>query len=357
MTPASEPAGRLRPVSSLPPVRPPLRVAWEQELGDAGRAVPPATGGEVVVGRGAGTVAAFSTVDGRPLWRVDFGAAPDESVLVGTGEAVVAAAADGDAVEVAALAWATGERRWHSRLPGEPVAAGLGATATAVRVLTGGAGQRLLHELDPRTGRPHRSVPVPPTCERLLARPAHTLLGARDLVGDDAGLYRLAADAQTPVRLDPAGVWSLHRGAVVDVASVGDYGSDDRYLLALDPGSGEPRWRRDALTELVAVDGAEVACMESGPGADEQVLVLRAASDGDEIWRAEPQEFLFSSQVFFTGAAVGVVDIDGIWFADRVTGRELGRVPLEGLESPGLCVQPAGLVFRQAAGLSCLRQE
>jgi hypothetical protein len=355
----SEPqsGGRPQLASTLPPVRPPLRLAWQQRVGDMAPSVPPVAEGEIVVGRGGGTIGAYRALDGEPLWRVDVGSAEDDTVLGRSDEGVVAAYAETDGTSaVTALDCGTGERRWTAHLPGGPMKQGLSTAATAIRVLTTDAAQVLLHDLDPRTGRLRSSIPVPPTCERVLARERHTLLGARDLLGDAGGLYRLLDGAQTPDRIDRAGVWSLDRGAVADVASVGNYGSEDRYVLAVDPDSGEPRWRCDAVTGLVAVDGNDVACMEEGEG-DEQVLVLRDAHSGDELWRAAPEEFLYAGHMFFTGDAVGVVDLDGAWFADRATGRKLGRTPLEHLGSGGVCVRPPGLVFDHRDGLVCLRAE
>lgn len=148
------------------------------------------------------------------------------------------------------------------------------------------------------------------------------------------------------------GVWSLHRGRVVDLASVRDYDSHDPYVVALHPGSGKLRWQRPVLEELVAIDGVEVACMEQA--GDEQTVLLCDAASGSEIWRNGPHDFFCAGEVFFTAHAVGVVEVMALWLADRVTGATLGRVTLDDLNGAVICATPAGVFVGMDHGIARL---
>jgi outer membrane protein assembly factor BamB len=195
---------------------------------------------------------------------------------------------------------------------------------------------------------------VPPGCTALLARAGHTLVGARFPLAEDSGLYRLDTATGDLAQLLSDNVWSLHRGDVADLVSCGTYGSpESAFVLALDPRSGEPLWRQPAMTELVAVDGPDVACAENTGGV--QQVVLRDAATGAEIWRTEPRDLEYAGLVFFTGDAVGVVEDDGLWFTDRATGADLGVVDVEDMWTSALTVTPAGIVLALGDGLGLLR--
>jgi outer membrane protein assembly factor BamB len=329
-------------------------IAWRQELGDADVVLPPVAHAEFVAARSGRTVGAFRVRDGELLWRTEVGSYEDEGILVATDQALVVVTADENEARIMALNWASGRDLWTAAVPGVPARRAASSDGTDVQLLTATGSTTFVHDLDSGTGEVRWSAEVPPSCTVVLARDRQTLLGSRDLLGDGSGLYRLSTDSLGIERLLSNDVWSLHRGDVVDIASVGDYGSEDRFIIALDPVSGEPGWRQPAMTELVAVDGGEVACMEEA--GSEQLVVLRDALSGNELWRAEPQDFFCAGMMFFTGDAVGVADVMGVWFADRTTGADLGRVSID-MSATAVCMTPAGIVLALGHGLACLRPE
>jgi outer membrane protein assembly factor BamB len=310
--------------------------------------------GELVAARSGRYVGVVRVHDGELLWRVEVGGADDEGALVATDQALVVVTTGDRTANVTARDWLSGSRLWSTAAPGAP--AGRAARSAAdVQLLTATDSETLLHSLDPATGEVRWVRQVPPSCTIVLARERHTLLGSRELLGEGSGLYRLTTATGEITRLLSDAVWSLHRGDVVDVASTGSYTSpEDAFVLALEPGSGEAGWRQPARRELVDVDGAEVACVEEVDG--EHVVVLRDAASGSEIWRSEPRDLDFAGLVFFTGDAVGVVDIEGLWFADRTTGEDLGVVDIDDMTAAALCVTPAGIVLGLGNGLGHLRQ-
>lgn len=355
MTSAVPPQDRGPLTSTLPPARPPLVIAWRRDLGDADVVLSPVAHADFVAARSGSTVGTFRVHDGELLWRADFGSDEDEAALLATDRALIVVTAREDEAHVAALDWRSGRTVWTTAVPGVPARRAVNFEGDDVQLLTATGSTAFLHDLDLRTGDVRWSGKVPPSCTTVLPRGRHTLLGSRDLLDGGSGLYRLIIASSDIERLLSNDVWSLHRGEVVDIASVGDYGSEDRFILAMDPGSGEPGWRRPAMTELVAVDGAEVACMEES--GSEQVVVLRDAASGNEIWRTEPHDYFCASTVFFTGNAVGVAEVMGLWFADRRTGVELGEVSLDELNGAVVCITPAGIVVGLGHGIARLRPE
>lgn len=114
--------------------------------------------------------------------------------------------------------------------------------------------------------------------------------------GDD-GTYRHSFhDARTGALLEEGreerGVdtWAARFGSMSDHAFAGDVligpgGRDD--LVAVDPATGEERWRTDAAHRVLGSRGDVVYAASDEHGDGRLVVVGLDAGDGHEVWRAE----------------------------------------------------------------------
>jgi hypothetical protein len=221
--------------------------------------------------------------------------------------------------------------------------------------VTSGDGTAWLHELALEDGALAGSTEVPLSCTIVLARSGHTLLGSRDFGGQERGLYRISRPEKRVERLLVNDIWSLHRGGAVDVATVGDYDSEDEFMLGLDGPTGDILWRQPAMTELVDVHGEQVASIEvADNGLD--VVVLRVAYTGEQLWRSSPTEFLAASEVWIATDVVLVVDVLCLRFFDRTTGDQLPSVDLPDLSDVEVGVAGDAILVNLNHELAALRR-
>lgn len=173
-----------------------------------------------------------------------------------------------------------------------------------------------------------------------------TVLGDRVVVGtrDEFGRALVAFDAGTEA-------WRVSlpgpaRTVAVDgrVFAVSQARGDDRFVLAIDPATGERSWiTRDASVVLGVADGV---VLTGRPGTPSNVVQARDATTGEELWTAD------ALSVYDHGSertVYGTADADGRF-------RVVARGPRDGTrcwehEPPGVFVDPEVAVTPERVAL------